>query len=136
MCEGADLILEADVVFGGGIAYEWAQFVDDGSGNLTLQPLSSTDDNVIFVDVEASALLDAPTLVEGVANVIYTYGAPPQPISNAWSRSLGASKCCPPCHFLEPFSNPCMRRRRRGAQRDLDAGATTLNGTGITWDWD
>ena len=51
MCEGADLILEADVVFGGGIAYEWAQFVDDGSGNLTLQLLPHHD-NVIFVDVE------------------------------------------------------------------------------------
>ena len=48
MCEGADLIMEADVIFGNGIAYEWTQLVDDGSGNATLQPLSSTEDNLRF----------------------------------------------------------------------------------------
>ena len=108
MCEGADMVLEANVVFGGGIAYEWTQFVDDGSGNLTLQPLSSTDEDVVFVDVEASAPTDVPTLVEGVAYVTYTYEAPHLPISNASWRSPGVSKSCPRQSFrgarLHPMS--------------------------------
>ena len=79
MCDGADLILEANVIFGGGIAYEWSQLVDDGSGNATLQPMSSTDEDIVFVDVEASAPLDVPTLVEGVAFVTYTYNSDSTP---------------------------------------------------------
>ena len=138
MCEGADLILEADVVFGGGIAYEWAQFVDDGSGNVTLQPLPSTDDNVIFVDVEASAPLDAPTLVEGVAYVTYTYNPASTPadfqcvVEEPWSFQVLPT---PVISWSTEATHVCDGDDVE-LSVTLDAGATTLNGTGITWDWD
>ena len=136
MCEGADLILEADVTFGGGIAYEWAQFVDDGSGNLTLQSMSNTDEDVVFVDVEASAPMDAPTLIEGVASVTYTYGASTPAdfqcvVEEPWSFQVLPT---PVISWSASASHVCDEDDVE-VSVTLNAGATTLNGVGVTWDW-
>ena len=137
MCEGGDLILDTDVTFGGGIAYEWAQFVDDGSGNLTLQTLPSTDEDIIFVDVEASAPLDEPTLIEGIASVTYTYAAPTPAdfqcvVDEPWSFQVLPT---PVISWSTAATHVCDENNVE-LSVSLDAGATTLNGTGVTWDWD
>ena len=137
MCEGADMVLEANVIFGGGIAYEWTQLVDDGSGNATLQPLSSTEEDIVFVDVEAAAPLDVPTLVEGVAFVTYTYDDSSTPadfqcvVEEPWSFQVLPT---PVVSWSTSASHVCDEDNV-DISVTLDAGATTLNGAGITWDW-
>ena len=65
--------------------------------------MSGTDEDVFFMDVEASAALDAPTLVEGVTYVTYTYGLPPS--GRFRMRGGRALELPSPAH-------PCSRWRR------------------------
>ena len=136
MCEGGDLIMEADVSFNGNVAYEWTQLVDDGAGNSTLQPISANED-VFFIDVEAEGALDTPTLVEGVTYVTYTYPAPTPSefecvVEEPWSFQVLPT---PVLSWGASESHVCDGDDVE-LSVTLEEGATTLNGNGLTWDWD
>ena len=136
MCEGGDLIMEADVSFNGNVAYEWTQLVDDGAGNSTLQPIAGNED-AFFIDVEAEGVLDTPTLVEGVTYVTYTYPAPTPPefecvVEEPWSFQVLPT---PVLSWGASESHVCDGDDVE-LSVTLEEGATTLNGSSLTWNWD
>jgi len=136
LCEGENVTLNSFVNQNGAAeAFSWAQYVDDGAGNVVLEPLSSTTFTALFVDVEPTAPLDQPTVTEGVAYVTYSYNQAPGfecVVEEPWSFQIMPT---PEVAWNVSDSHVCDGDDN-SIEVSLTSGATTLNGEGVTWDWD
>ena len=140
LCEGEDLTLNSFFnQVGANEAFSWAQYEDDGAGNVNLIPVANTsDEEAYFVDVTPNAPLDVPTVIEGLAYITYTYNnTPDNPdfecvVEEPWSFQVLPQ---PAVEWTFPSTHVCSGDQAE-VQVALSAGATTLNGVGIEWDWD
>ena len=140
LCEGEDLILNSFFnQVGANEAFSWAQYEDDGAGNLILVPVANaSDEEAYFIDVTPTPPLAAPTVVEGLAYITYTYNNTPENpdfeciVEEPWSFQVLPQ---PAVEWTLPNAHVCSGDQAE-VQVTLSAGATTLNGVGVEWDWD
>lgn len=137
MCEGGNLTLTSNTTPINGInsAFSWAQVAEDGSG--ALDPLTSTDEDAFFINVTPSAPFDQPTLVEGKAYVTYTYNVSAAEgfecvVEQDWSYQVMPT---PVVDWTSNVTHACDGDNVE-VSVSLDAGATSLNGNDVTWEWD
>lgn len=136
LCEGQVVTLNSFINQNGASeAFSWAQYETDSDGNLVLTPLSNNTSTALFIDVEPVAPFDQPTLVEGVAYVTYTYNQAPGfecVVEDPWSFQVLPT---PTVAWNVTQSHVCDGDDNNIGV-SLVEGATSLNGEGLTWEWD